>query len=74
MRGARLLLALDEQLQRDGGGGAPLRRQVRSQAVQVHEHLTLVVGRAAPEQLVAAYGRLERRTVHSSSGSTGCTS
>ena len=63
MRRAGLLLPLDQQRDRHRRGDAPLRREMRRQPVQVHEHLALVVRRTAPQQLVSAHRRLERRAL-----------
>ena len=63
MRRARLLLAFDDELDRDRWCDPARSREMGGKPVQVHEHLTLVVGRAAPEQLVTPHGRLERRAL-----------
>ena len=65
MRGARLLLALDQQLDGDGGGVPAGGGQVRAHAEQVEGDVALVVDGAAGVQLGAVgavdAGRLERR-------------
>ena len=48
--------------------------QVRLDGLQVHEHLTLVVGRSARVDLTVTNRRLERRRLPQVEGSTGCTS
>ena len=58
VRRARLLLALDEELERDAGRPAG-RGEVRAQAEQVEQQLPLVVGGAASPQHVAVDGRVE---------------
>ena len=60
MRGAGLLLALDQQLEVDGGGGAAGGGEVGADAEGVEEDLALVVGRPARVEAVAA-GRPARR-------------
>jgi hypothetical protein len=65
VRGAGLLLALDQQLDRDGGGLAPHGGKVGADAEQVEGDVALVVDRAAGVQLGAVRalddGRLEGR-------------
>ncbi len=63
VRRARLLLALDQELQIDGRRGAAGRVQVGPQPEQVEQQLTLVVGRAPRPQHVAVDRRLERRVL-----------
>ena len=53
VRRAGLLLALDDQLEVDGGAGAAGRREVGADAERVEEDLALVVGRAARVQPLA---------------------
>jgi hypothetical protein len=60
VRRAGLLLALDQHLDRHRGRGGAARGQVRLQPERVEEHLSLVVGRAAADDLVAALDRFER--------------
>src|SRR3712207_7275885 len=50
-RSAGLLLALDQQLDRDGGGVAAGGGEVGADAEQVHRHVALVVDGAAGVQL-----------------------
>ncbi len=57
--GAGLLLALDEQLQVDGGGGAAGGGEVGADAECVEEHLALVVGGAARVQAAFPDDRFE---------------
>ena len=75
---ARLLLALDDDLEVHRGRGAPGGREVRAEAEHVEEDLALVVDGAAPDQLLAvrrgAHEGLNGAVSHSSTGSTGCTS
>ena len=65
VRRARLLLALDQQLDGDGGGVPAGGGEVRAHAEQVEGDVALVVDRAAGVQLRAVgtldAGRLERR-------------
>jgi hypothetical protein len=63
VRRAALLLALDEESQRDGRRGRAGRLQQRAQPEQVEGHLSLVVGAAAAHQLLATQLRVERRRV-----------
>ena len=63
VRGAGLLLALDEHLEVDGRAGASGRREMGPDAEGVEAHLTLVVGRAPRVQPVTDDGRLERRVL-----------
>ena len=60
VRRAGLLLALDQELERDRRAGAAGRREVRAQAEQVEQQLALVVGRAARTQHVTVDRRVER--------------
>ncbi len=60
VRGAGLLLALDQQLEVDGGGGAAGRGEVGADPERVEEHLALVVGRAASVHPAVADHRFER--------------
>ena len=59
MLAADFLLALDEEL--DVARQAAGLLQVRLDGLDVHEHLALVVGRAARIDLAVAHGRFERR-------------
>ena len=67
MRRAGLLLALDQQLDRDRRGVAAGGGQVRAHAEQVEGHVALVVDGAAGVQLgpsgPSTHGRLERRVL-----------
>jgi hypothetical protein len=68
----RLPPRLDEELDVHRKIAAAL--EERLDRLDVHEHLALVVGGAPRVDLAVANGRLERRVVHKSTGSTGCTS
>ena len=57
-----------------GGAVRPAAARPARGAEQVEQDLALVVGGAAGQQLAVALGRLERRAVPLSSGSTGWTS
>ena len=72
MLAADFLLALEHELHVHRQAAVLL--QVRLDRLEVHEHLALVVGRAARVDLAVADGRLERRRLPQVSGSTGCTS
>ena len=62
IRRARLFLALDQQLERDRRRARPARRAgPRGQGVE--QHLALVVGGPAPQQLPVALHRHERRRI-----------
>ena len=63
VRRARLLLALDEELERDRRRGRAAGCKAGSHAEGVEEDLTLVVGGAAGQQPAVPLGRLERRRV-----------
>ncbi len=56
---ADLLLALDHHL--DVDRQPPVRLHVRFDGLQMHEHLALVVGSSAREEIAVAHRRLERR-------------
>ena len=58
---ARLLLAFDDQLDRDRRRGRLVGGQPGGQAERVEQHLALVVGGAAGQHLAVALDRLERR-------------
>ncbi len=60
MRRARFLLALDQQLERDGRRGGAARGQAGSHAESVEEHLTLVVRGSPGQQPAVALSGLER--------------
>lgn len=60
VRGAGLLLALDQHLQVDGGGGPAGGGEVGADTQCVEEHLPLVVGRPARVETVSADHRFER--------------
>ncbi len=60
VRGAGLLLALDQELEVDGGGRAAGGGEVGPDAERVEEHLPLVVGGAAPVHPAVADHRFER--------------
>ena len=63
VRRARLLLALHDQLEVDGGAGPSGRFEVSPDAEGVEEDLALVVSGAAPVQPLAFDRRLERRVL-----------
>ena len=72
MHAADFLFAFDEEpdVQRQAAGLL----QEGLDRLDVHEHLALVVGRAARVDLAVTDRRLERRAGPESTGSTGCTS
>ena len=70
--GADLLFALEDDLHVHRQAAVLL--QVRLDGLEVHEHLALVVGRAARVDLAVADVASNGGDSHSSSGSTGCTS
>ena len=72
LRAADLFLAFEAEFQVDRRGPRALQKRFHGQ--DRHEHIPLVVGRAAGIDPVSHQRRFKGRMRQSSTGSTGCTS